>query len=182
MPVNHRHKCIFIHIAKCGGSSVNKVLRAHGGIDFHGGIPMKHHSPWWQLQEWLTRRQWQTYFKFAIIRNPWDRIVSQYEDHQVTRYEMPFKEFLKLPYLCPPCCSLIVDNGGGIQVDQVVQFENYEEEMQKIWNRIGIKIAKTPHMRKAKSRRPYREYYNWQMRSFVAHRYKQDIEYFGYTF
>jgi len=100
--ISHKHKCIFIHIPKNAGSSVEK---AFGFSDvYHQGT--SRHSPVWQLlgfwSERVNRKEypldknslWEDnkdyhnqayathfdeYHKFAIVRNPWDRLVSTWK-------------------------------------------------------------------------------------------------------
>lgn len=68
----HKHKCIFIHIPSCAGTSVEQAIV---GFD-------------WITKDWSTKhlkshqakilysKHWNDYFKFAFVRNPWARTVS----------------------------------------------------------------------------------------------------------
>ena len=68
MPISHKHKVIFIHIPKNAGTSVLEAL----GIQEFG------HRKWFEYQ-YDYPNEWETYLKFAIVRNPFDRFVSNYE-------------------------------------------------------------------------------------------------------
>ena len=71
MVINHDKKFIFIHIPKNGGTSMYKSFgQPSKQYDWH--IPAKY------LRSVVSEEIWNTYYKFAFIRNPWDRLVSLY--------------------------------------------------------------------------------------------------------
>ena len=58
---------IYIHIPRCGGTSVETFF---GNIDGH-------HQPWhWYVAS--CPAWWETRYKFAFVRNPWERMMSLY--------------------------------------------------------------------------------------------------------
>lgn len=65
--ISHTHKCIFIHIPRVAGTSIKEAL----------SLPGRGHLPW-QYYYLVHPEQWETYTKFAVVRNPWDRVVSAY--------------------------------------------------------------------------------------------------------
>jgi hypothetical protein len=106
--ISHKYKCIFIHIPKCAGSSIERAL-GHAdnapNIPDHRSIRMLQQPAlsWASVSEWdnlrhlalrirhaalpnpnplntltLSRRQYGDYFKFTIVRNPWARAFSWY--------------------------------------------------------------------------------------------------------
>ena len=112
MIISHRHKFIFLKPRKVAGTSVEVALAQHCGDDdivtpigafdpkwdvdqyAHPGKKWPgygRHSTLRQVRERLGREIWDDYFKFAITRNPWDLVVSQY--HWATRRDegQPYK-------------------------------------------------------------------------------------------
>ena len=99
MIISHRHKFIFLKPRKVGGTSVEVALAQHCG-DEDIITPIGTFNPKWDQDQYVhpgkkwpgygrhatlkrVRKQlgedlWDDYFKFAITRNPWDLVVSQY--------------------------------------------------------------------------------------------------------
>ena len=63
-----QHKCIFIHITKTAGTSVAKSLFNY----------LPYHYTAIDYRVIYGRKTFDEYFKFAFVRNPWDRLYSAY--------------------------------------------------------------------------------------------------------
>lgn len=107
--INHRHKFIFVHVNKCAGQSVRRALprgtRGHNTIQHYLELVHK------------KKRDPADYFKFTIVRNPWDKVVSFYHYHRRREWDMfpwgtdeepDFRRFIH---------RLFVENGGALAVD-----------------------------------------------------------------
>jgi hypothetical protein len=70
--ISHEHKCIFIHICRCAGSSIEQWIC---GDDWWEIEPKTKHLLASQARS-LYKRYWDDYFKFSIVRNPIDRMIS----------------------------------------------------------------------------------------------------------
>lgn len=68
---------LFVHIPKNSGTSVRVALRETlgGGTERIKAAHIGHHSPAWIIRRHLGH-EWQDAETFAVVRNPWDRIVS----------------------------------------------------------------------------------------------------------
>lgn len=70
--INHEHKFIFLHIPKTAGMSMGKAFYNHSGIEkVYEGFGVHHDD--------LTLDILKEYFVFTFVRNPWDRLYSQYK-------------------------------------------------------------------------------------------------------
>ena len=96
MPVSHQYRCIFVHIPKTGGTSIETALdmfhpwreenrEAMFGLVQSPELLAKgwisrflQHLSIEELREILPSQIAADYFSFAWVRNPWDRMVSVY--------------------------------------------------------------------------------------------------------
>ena len=107
MIISHRHKFVYLKARKVAGTSVEVALAQHCGdgdivtpigafnpkwdedeYDHPGTNQLGYdrHSALMSVQRRLGRELWDAYFKFAVVRNPWDLVVSQY--HWATRADI----------------------------------------------------------------------------------------------
>jgi len=86
-------KFLFIHVPKTGGNSIQKILKKYSednitigehqdGIERFGVQNREYktvkHSPLSYYKAVIEPELYKKLFKFATIRNPWDRIISFY--------------------------------------------------------------------------------------------------------
>lgn len=70
--ISHEHRCIFVHIPRAGGSSVEQWLC---GADWWTIEPSTKHLTASQAKA-LYSEWWDDYFKFSIVRDPYSRAAS----------------------------------------------------------------------------------------------------------
>lgn len=190
------HKCIFVHIPKTGGTSVTRSLF---------GRPTGGHTAIWQYQLIFDRHEFASYFKFAFVRNPWDRVLSAYEDIRRRGDRVKDKEWARrnlagcddfssfvrkrinkkniygdVHILFIPQYEFICLGDSVSLVDFVGRFENLEKDFDFVKTRLGIDCAL--QKRNVGVRRDYREFYNEETLQIVAEAYREDIEMFNYRF
>ena len=204
--INHKHKFIFIHIPKTGGTSIEDTLFSRktrtkknlwGGYDSNkyqdGGL--QHLMATHILNE-VGEDMFSKYFKFSFVRNPWDKLVSQFKYNR-NRYDLreiigvdketKFHEYLiKLNSTRNHVQwdyqhKFIYKECGKILVDFIGKFENLQQDFNFVCDKIGIPQQQLPHKNKSKHKH-YTEYYDDETKQIVAEKYAKDIEYFGYEF
>jgi hypothetical protein len=74
--INHKFKCIFIHIPCAGGTSIENWIC---GKDYWNIDNKEKHLLSCQAKE-MYAEYWDEYFKFSIVRNPYRRTVSMLKD------------------------------------------------------------------------------------------------------
>ena len=205
MILYHKHKFIFIHIGKTGGTSIEKVLCEELNIPFEETKKTPKTGNWWkhewsmEMRNYVGYENWDEYFKFAFIRNPWDRQVSKYEFYMQKVYyqtdaspvnaelakrfrELPAKQFLmniinhQNKFIC---------EDDSVAVDFMGKFETLYDDMKQIVNIIVPGLPDScwslPHKNKTK-RKNYREYYDEESKQKIQEVCKKDIELGNYTF
>ena len=101
MVVCHIRKIIFIHIPKTAGSSIEHLLRDEGKyeLDFIGvrNGRSTHHYMGIELKM-ILKELYPTYYKFSFVRNPYDRLISEYFWCRINnvgnKFNKTFDEFL----------------------------------------------------------------------------------------
>tara|TARA_Y100000361_G_scaffold149177_1_gene163054 strand:- start:197 stop:835 length:639 start_codon:yes stop_codon:yes gene_type:complete len=137
--VHHGRKCIFIHVVKTAGTSIKVSLGKEKKL-----IELSGHSSAKNIKKRVPEATWENYFKFSFVRNPWDKMVSQwwYNGHPKVRGKIiykskvrTFKEYIlyfaeggRIAVNNPRCTPSLVDDSGKILVDFVGRFENLEED------------------------------------------------------
>ena len=208
MIVSHRHRFIFAAVPKTGTHAVRQALREQlgdGDVE-QVGLFVNKRFPWEdlaaiqhghlslrQVRPYLGEEAFSGYFKFAFVRNPFDRFVSycafmlrggdlfQQRPREAMRHFL-FEEPPEHHILFQPQASLLVDEDGkALLADTVGRVEDMQRSYDEICARIGI--APRPLDRVNGSRRgDYRHYYDQALIDGVAARYAQDMDLFGYTF
>ncbi|WP_243397348.1 sulfotransferase family 2 domain-containing protein [Crocosphaera subtropica] len=115
--VSHKHKFIYMKTRKTAGTSVeiffepfcrppkqeahftDLIISDVGIVGARGGNPNTkdwfNHIPAYLVKEKLGLSKWDTYFKFCVIRNPWDKMVSTYWYNKNKNNKLPdFKTWL----------------------------------------------------------------------------------------
>lgn len=180
-------KYVFIHINKTAGSSIEAALR----LRFEHKTAVEKRSQ-------IGERAWIRAFKFSMVRNPWDRLLSMYfyriKTNQTSLGVNPidFSDWVTLtlveksskyfdqPDRFKPQIDWLVDDTGQCIVDYVGRFENLHQDFREICSRIGVN-AELPHLKSSKSG-DYREHYTDDLATLVGEFYQRDIASFGYRF
>lgn len=185
---------IFIHVPKCAGVSITKVL--YGNLA-GGHTTLDGYLNIFEPSEILS------YFKFAFVRNPWDRLVSAFhflkagglnsqDKNWSDRNLQEFSEFNDFVrrwlnkdniwkyHHFHPQCHYVRDPHNKVTLDFIGLFENLDNDFAYVAKRLE-KDSALPKVN-ASSRKDYRTYYNDETRKIVEDVYAQDIGFLGYSF
>lgn len=207
MIISHLHKFIFVAIPKTGTHAVRRALRVRMGPDDieqvrlftekafpfapiaalgHGHISLN------EIRPFLGEDTFSGYFKFAFIRNPFDRFISycafmtrddgafERDPRGVMRHFL-FKDRPIDHLLFVPQHSFITDESGGLLTDAVGRVEQMQESYDAICARLGIPTEQLEKVNTS-GRKDYRRYYDPSLVDAVATLYRKDLDLFGYGF
>lgn len=208
MIVSHRHRFIFAAVPKTGTHSVRRALREQMGEEDVEQVRLfvEKRFPWddlaaiqhghlalRQVRPYLGEAAFSGYFKFAFVRNPFDRFVSycafmlrggdvfQQRPRDVMRHFL-FREPPEQHILFQPQASLLADaDGRTLLTDAIGRVEDMQASYEAICARIGIP-ARALERVNSTQRGDYRRYYDQTLIDGVAKRYAQDLDLFGYSF
>ncbi len=177
--ISHELRSLYVHVPKTGGLSIQRFFVNHLGIpwdnreelllgpndDPERGPNVLDHL---KASEYIgrghiTREQFDSYFKFAFVRNPWDRAVSEYH-YRGYAGRFGFKTFLfeywpsedwnDLYLHAIPQYDFIFDINGNQLVDYVGRFEELQSGFDEVCKRIGVNgITTLQHHNRSKPRR-----------------------------
>lgn len=202
--ISHKFKCIFIHIPRTGGSSIEKLVAGKN---------------WWSIDKTtkhLTASQakkiygefWNEYFKFAFVRNPYDRAVSllnfskmyygnpdslslthfhldwykeQYGAPLTLEYDYRFwnrDEVLNSNHQPNQVYGNILDE----ELDFIGRFENLQDDVNYILDRIGFGRQELSHEAASKIKKSSKDefYKDDVVKNLVKELYYNDFKRYGY--
>ena len=144
------------------------------------------------MPAWLVRLRvppgiWNSYFKFCVERNPWDKVLSHYHMHayrlggalSLDQYFARGKLPINYPRYTNP-------SGSRIIVNRVVRYENLIDELAEIFARLNVPfdgdlgVRKKGHFRT--DRTPYQSVFSPQQRQVVEKVFAREIHLHGYRF
>tara|TARA_R110001583_G_scaffold105202_1_gene252647 strand:- start:13918 stop:14577 length:660 start_codon:yes stop_codon:yes gene_type:complete len=187
-------KAIFVHVPKCAGVSIAKTLfgclaGGHTTLDEYINV----FEP-----KFIT-----SYFKFTIVRNPWDRLVSAYFflkkggfglkdktwfEQELSTYSS-FDDFVRnwvnkkniqKWHHFRPQYHYILNRHNKIKLDFVGYLENIDEDFNTIKKQIGVNC--TLENSNKSQHNSYINYYNDETKEIVKEVYAEDIKLLGYNF
>lgn len=201
MPINRKNKVIFIHIPKTGGYSIYKIFDMkppfEGENEGMGHQTSANHKS-------KFKRKWDGYFKFAFVRNPWERFISAYMYHRKL-YDKNVNAQIGARKLCntypdvnklidamrkdESICKSIINNTHFREqwkwltepVDFIGSVENFTEDIHKILDKLGIEpYPEIPQENTTKHGGA--EILSIKNRKFLTQLYSKDIKLFKLSY
>src|SRR5262245_54351791 len=216
MMVSHKYRFIFLRTEKTASTSLTTALQSlldENDLQsdmrrppwakfspIHHGALLRHFPQWFGLHKHATARQvrdfvgqkiFNSYYKFAVERNPWDRQVSLYA-HREWKKGKPADHFDRdmrsLIYRNTEYVRLnnwwIYAIGREIVADRVLRYERLDEEIEQLVTTLGLPVSvEMQRLRRYRTdQQHYSTYYSNSTRDLVSKWYAREIEALGYKF
>lgn len=170
--ISHQHKTIFVHIPKVAGQSVEHMYLKDLGLDWseRGSLLLRPKQEKEQGPErlahltaaqytelgYISSEDFQRYFKWALVRHPYQRALSCYHFLGYARV-MSFENFVLgvLPvkikqrhFFFLPQYDYLHDDKGQLLVDYIGHLERLEQDLILPKEKSGISHISMPHANK----------------------------------
>jgi hypothetical protein len=144
------------------------------------------HMPALLVQQRVAGRVWRSYFKFAVERNPWDKVLSHYHMNAHRAGSLSLDQYFKIGKFPLNFPRYTDRSGKEIIVDRVLRYENLTAELTEVFAQLNIPFNGTLGAR-AKSeyrtdRRPYQLVFNEEQRRIIEQIFAREIELHRYRF
>ncbi|PKH03427.1 hypothetical protein CXF72_06350 [Psychromonas sp. MB-3u-54] len=157
----HDSECIFVHIPKNAGQSIETVFLEHNGLTWDTRAPLllrKNDNPKlgperlghllaadYTKYKYISEKLFNQYFKFAVVRNPYSRLVSFYKYLGYSNF-CSFSFFIlnllddlyvRRSWFLRPQADYVYNN-GEILVDKLIKLEELEVDFDLVRKKVGI--------------------------------------------
>ncbi|MEM6580399.1 MAG: sulfotransferase family 2 domain-containing protein [Pseudomonadota bacterium] len=186
--ISHEHKFLWYRVAKVGTRTILHHLKESEVV-----LDVEHAG-------WLYYpvNSYKGYFKFAFVRNPWDRLASTWINKVVRKNTLKFSEadHQKMQRFenfvgfvsdlnIEDCDRHIRSQSALIDLntlDYLGRMETFDRDARYIFDKLKLKKADIVPRNVTSERKAYRDYYDDRLVEEVAQIYRKDIQILGYTF
>lgn len=222
MLVSHRNSFIYTKTVKTGGTSVESYFEPFclpegqwtsvhsreetvtdcGIIGHRGPIKKSEPSQWWNhmpaatIRDLLGEDLWGKYFKFCVVRNPYEKAVSmfyfsRFQRTRTVEFEGLERERELFENWLLQGTNLPIDRDkylidGQFCLDDVIRYESLASDLERICFRIGVPWIPALLPTFKKGFRPVlattEALFSENSREIVEKAYEFECEFFNYTF
>ncbi len=138
-----------------------------------------------EAKAYIGDHVWNSYYKFCVERNPWDRCVSLYYWRNKSEPRTTISEFLStnVPRILKRRGYELYTIDGRIAVDKICRFENLPKELEEVRKQVGIPEKLDLPRAKSKTRmdkRHYRDILGEADKVKISDLFRDEISLFDY--
>jgi Sulfotransferase family len=201
MIISHKYKFVFVKTYKTAGTSLEAYLSdCCGDEDILTEIypPVSNHQarnvgayynhmPACHIRRALGDSLWDSYFKFCVERNPWDKVLSYYwmERHRAGGV-LNLDDFLTSEQIGLNWPLYTDEDQRYPIVDKVLRYESLDEDLKAVFNQLGVpwsgRLSPKAKSEYRADRTHYREVLTAGQADLIAQRFKKEIDWHGYQY
>ena len=168
--ISKKHKCVFLHVPKTAGQSVERVFLRLNGLTWENRAPLllkknvgiegaperlSHlTAPQYVDLGFMQQDEFDSFYKFAFVRNPWDRVYSMYKYLNYKPF-MSFDQFVerlpiwqrKNPMFFGNQVDYVSIKGKNI-ANRLGRFETLQDDFNLVCQDLGLPLTELPHINK----------------------------------
>lgn len=215
MIISRGRRYVFVHIPKTGGTALSLALEARALKDdiLIGDTPKARarrgrlktlkaagrlwkHSTLADIGGVVSGAELEGMFLVALVRNPWDRVVSYYHWLRVQAFAHPavglakahdFSGFLNHPqtqtaFRLWPYGAYLRDGTGAERPAHLLRLEHLAEDIAPFEAHLGFRLTPLARANESDRQRDWRGYYSDADAKLLADLCAEDIARFGYVF
>jgi hypothetical protein len=200
--ISQSKRFLFVHVPKTGGNSIQSILKAWSEDEILRRDPHQDgverfevrnatfgflkHSPLSEYKDKVPPESYAAMFKFACVRNPWERAVSYYFSpyRGVSAYDKG--EFLSFVKTLVPMTYFLRERADqpladiAANFDALMRFETLQADFDGVCDRLALPRQALP-VRNRSERGPAQGYYDAETVAAVREVFAEDVELFGYA-
>lgn len=209
MPISYTYNLVFIHVPKCAGTTIEKIIGTSTHKEYYCRWDEKpkdsaktlQHYTYLELKKDL-KIKWDDYYIFSVVRNPYERFVSEYKfrksiylKHKKTKQDpgsfsefienLSIKKNLRIPTFdahLETQTSFLQNKSEKIEKSiSIFKFENLKTCWDKLEQKTGVLYKDNYWSRKAKDNIHYQDFYTPKTKAIIYDFYKEDFDNFGYS-
>ncbi len=163
------------------------------------GYNRRNHYTAKEIIDKVGARAWQQAFRFAVVRNPWDKVVSQYKyrvmrnQTELAHANLSFDNWLACTYgpdkdpkyynnpkYFLPQVEWLKNHEGQLDVPHIIRFEQLAAGWAEVAKALSLPTT-LPHINNT-TKTDYRTFYNDHTAQIVQEWFHEDIAEYNYTF
>jgi hypothetical protein len=183
IPRNYHEKHLLAR-AYAGSRWVRKCINRHSPSI---GKWYYEHMPATRVRDLIGADVWNSYHKFCIERNPWDKVVSYYNWKTFGQGKLlpDFKTWVMQKTHRLPLDGRLYFDDEKCMVDEVIEFRNFKEGIESLCKKLEMPFDGNMPREKTditSKKVDYRDYYDEETREKVGQEFRREITRMGYIF
>jgi len=148
------------------------------------------HIPAYLVESRIPKKIWDSYYKFCIERNPWDKTISHYYMmNKKNHNKLPFDDYISKGDFCYNFPFYMDYKQNRIIVDRIIKYENLQSELVDVFKHLDIpfngKLGVRAKSDIRKDKRSYQDFFSGEYDKYkdtISQAFNKEILLHNYRF